>query len=188
MQLRLTTFVLLTVCASLGCSHDAGSSRSTTTDTAVAANAAADTNTPPVSSSNRYVGLRYDSLPAGVTYKGGGVISPSPTNGTYDFAHVSTPRGDMIWLDTLGAAPARGQPAKIVRAELVVPPLAADERVFLSSCDVNGKLDPLIVAIVVTEPKVTKSTNVRQAWRANLRAGRFDLIPLSGITCEDPGS
>jgi len=57
----------------------------------------------------------------------------------------------------------------------------------MASCDANGKLDPNVIAIVVTEPNATKFTKVRQAWRVNAAAGRFDLIPVAGIVCEETG-
>ena len=88
----------------------------------------------------------------------------------------------MLWLETLDGR------ERVVRAELRVPPLAADERLMIGSCDVNGRLDARVVAIVVAEPGVTRLTKIRQAWRADAQAGRFDLLPVAGIVCEEPGS
>ena len=65
--------------------------------------------------------------------------------------------------------------------------LGPDERLFFASCSVAGKLDPRVVAIVVDEPNVTTFTKVRQAWRANIDRGEFELIPVTGITCEETG-
>ena len=31
-------------------------------------------------------------------------------------------------------------------------------------------------------------TQIRQAWRVNIPDARFDIIPVKGIVCEDPGS
>jgi hypothetical protein len=130
-----------------------------------------------------YVGLQYDSLPAGVKSLGGAILStPGDARGDFAFDRVATPRGDMIWLDTVDAR------TRTVRAELPIPALAHDERVFISSCDAGGHLDPRVIAIVVTDPNVSRFTKVRQAWRANLRDGRFELIPVSGISCEEPGA
>ena len=75
-----------------------------------------------------------------------------------------------------------------MRAELRLPPLAADERLMLASCDVGGRLDPFVVAIVVNEAGVSRLAKIRQAWRAEPRVGRFTIIPIAGIVCEDPGS
>ena len=92
----------------------------------------------------------------------------------------------MVWLDSL--VPGSQPPIKIVRAELRVPPLARDERLFMASCDVNGRLAGRVIAVVVNEVGVTKFTKIRQAWRADPRRGRFDVIPVAGIACEDPGT
>ena len=82
----------------------------------------------------------------------------------------------------------RGAVTRIRRAQIAVPPLAADERMMLGSCDVNGRLDPFVVAIVVNEANATRFAKVRQAWRANPKTRAFDIVPVAGIVCEDPGS
>jgi hypothetical protein len=179
-----------------GCSgrENAGSSAqrgASSTDTAVAARGANGVG-PRVRASEgtSYVGLQYDSLPADFKFEGGSMV-PAPATGPraeYDFSHVSTPRGDMVWLDTIGAAVGRGLRARIVRGELTIPPLAADERLFMASCDVAGRFDSRVVAIVVNEPNTSRFTKIRQAWRVNLASGRFDIIPVTGVVCEEPGA
>jgi hypothetical protein len=133
-----------------------------------------------------YVGLHYTSLPSRLTNEGGAVL-PRTSNGPkgdFAFSHVKTPRGDMIWLDSLDNK-SKGK-TRIVRAELVIPPLANDERLFMASCDASGKFDPRIVAIVVNDAKATKFTQIRQAWRANTVSNQFDVVPIAGVTCEEP--
>ena len=143
----------------------------------------------PLRGATHYLGVRYDSLPAEIKYEGGSVLSRGANGvaGDYDFAHVRTPRGDMIWLDTVDARGGKA-PVRVVRAELTIPPLANDERLFMASCDAGGKFDSRVVAIVVDEPNATRFAKIRQAWRANIAAGRFDVIPVTGVVCEDPGS
>jgi hypothetical protein len=167
--------------------RDASTADTTRPDTAAAAPAGA---TGAMATQPNYVGLQYDSLPKGFTYRGGSFIpaGPATRNAEYDLSHVVTPSGDMVWLDTLGGPVGKGLRAKIVRAELMIPQLANDERLFMASCDVAGRLDPLVVALVVNEPNVTKFTKIRQAWRVNIPAARFDIVPVAGVTCEDPGS
>jgi len=63
----------------------------------------------------------------------------------------------------------------------------------MSSCSTDGKLDPRVVAIVVTSQSATvdstrQLTAIRQAWRANGASGQFDVIPVTGIVCDEPGS
>jgi hypothetical protein len=155
-------------------------------DTAVGIRRAA----PAGSTATDYVGLQYDVLPEDFHFEGGAVIPPVSGGlaGNFDFAHVRTPRGDMIWLDTLGPATSRGLPNRIVRAELRIPRLSADERLFMASCDAGGKVDPRIVAIAIGPANAARSAKIRQAWRANPRAARFELIPVAGISCEEPGA
>lgn len=124
-------------------------------------------------------GVRGESLPPGVKLEAGATIP----NTDYVFRRVATSRGDAIWLDSVG--PDR---TRIRRAELALPPLAADERVMLASCDMNGRLDPFVIAVVVNETNVSRFTKIRQAWRANAAERRFDMVPVAGIVCEDPGS
>jgi hypothetical protein len=134
-----------------------------------------------------YAGLHYTTLPTRLTNEGGAVLPRTKgLEGDFAFVHVKTPRGDMIWLDSLDSKSKGKTPTRVVRAELLIPPLANDERLFMASCDAATKFDPRIVAIVVNEPKVTKFTQIRQAWRANNVSGRFDVIPIAGVTCEEP--
>jgi hypothetical protein len=162
----------------------AAASAAEAAERASAARAASAANT-------RYVGLQYDSLPRDFHFLDGAVLPRGAGTGAaadYDFAHVRTPTGEMVWLDTIGAPVGKGLHARIVRAELPVPSLAADERLLMGSCDQGGRLDPRLVAIVVNDSGATRFTKIRQAWRVNIPAARFDLVPLAGITCEDPGT
>lgn len=163
------------------------------TDTAVSATGttgATLTTSPAQRAKANYVGLRYEGLPRGFSYLAGSVITPAPagSRGDYAFSQVRTPKGEMIWLDSLGATIRDGDRARTVRAALIVPPLAKDERLFMASCDAKGRLDPMVVAVVVNEPEATRYAKIRQAWRADVVTGRFELIPVDGIVCEDPGS
>ncbi len=177
--------VLVASCTQTDSRADAPRLRAT--DTAVSATM---TTSPAQRAKANYVGLRYEGLPRGFSHVAGSVITPTPagSRGDYAFSQVRTPKGEMIWLDSLGAAIRDGDRARTVRAALIIPPLAKDERVFMASCDASGKLDPMIVALVVNNSEGGKFSKIRQAWRANIGTGRFDVIPLDGIICEDPGS
>lgn len=155
------------------------------TDSAIASTAtpASADSTARAPNSKSYVGMTYASLPAGITSVGGATLSNSgDVRGNYAFTQVVTPRGEMIWLDTVAAA------QRVVLAELPLPPMARDERLMIGSCDVRGQLDPRAIAIVIGDSGATKFTKIRQAWRVDLHAARFDLIPVAGVVCEDPNS
>jgi hypothetical protein len=156
-------------------------------DTAIAASM---TTSPAQRAKANYVGLRYEGLPRGFSYLAGSVITPTPSGATgdYAFSQVRTPKGEMVWLDSLGAPLRNGDRARTVRASLVVPPLAKDERLFMASCDANGKLDPMVVAVVIDQAGATRFSKIRQAWRADIASGRFVVIPLDGIACDEPGT
>jgi hypothetical protein len=149
------------------------------TDTAIVASRQGATG----ASKSTDVTTRGAALPPGLKLVSGATIP----NTDYVFRRVATPRGDAIWLDSMAQDGSR-TPTRTRRADLALPPLSADERVMLASCDVNGRLDPLVVAIVVNDANVTRFRKVRQAWRANPGSRRFDIIPVAGIVCEDPGS
>jgi hypothetical protein len=153
-------------------------------DTSVPTPSPAAPSSRPDLSEGHYVGVHHDPLPRGVTSEGGALIRIGGAD--YSISHVRARGVDMLWLDSI--VPGKAQdPEKIVRAELRIPPLDRDERLFMASCDVNGRLDSRVVAIVVNEPGVSKFTKVRQAWRADAARGRFDVMPVTGVTCEEPG-
>jgi hypothetical protein len=162
------------VLAGAACSRDATERQAQATDSAVGRSAPQPVRTD-------YISPRYTVPPAGVTIHAAAALPGS----SYALTHVTTPNGDMIWLDSLSQG--QSNPVRTVRAALPLAALAKDERLFLSSCDVNGKLDPAIVAIAVNEPNVSKFTKIREAWRIDTRTATFELIPLAGIVCEEPG-
>jgi hypothetical protein len=188
MRVSAKNVLLAVVVAAMGCSREkrapARSSRPTDSATALTPPSAAPGS--PIAVRGAFVGNRYESLPRGVTLLSGAVLPVSRGGGEYELARLKTPRGEMIWFDSLSHS-RRATPTRTVRAELRVPPLGRDERLLMASCDVSGVLDPRVVAIVVNEPNATKFTRIRQAWRVNAARGQFELIPVAGITCEEPG-
>lgn len=190
MRMSARNLLIVAVATVAACSGDTiRTSRSDgrPSDAPGAAGGASSPQGSPIAPRGAYVGNRYEALPRGVTYVSGAVL---PTGrgggGEFELARVRTERGEMVWFDSLSRS-SRPTPTRFVRAELRIPPLGRDEQLQLGSCDVSGKLDPRVVAIVVSEPNATKFTQVRQAWRVNVVRGQFELIPVSGITCEEPG-
>ena len=185
--MKTASVVVLTCAVIAGCSGD--ESRG---DAHESGASAAGTVVSPAefSSATKYLGIRYDSLPPTFTFVAGALLPGSSGAGAagFDLDLVRTPRGNMLWLDSIVAVSPRGRPSRVVRAELKVPPLAADERLILSTCDVDGRLDPRVVAIVIIGPGVAQFPPVRQAWRANAITGLFDVIPVTGIACGQPES
>jgi len=180
---RRNLLSLLTIAA--GCSREPIRKMGVADTTTSAAPPPSTPTRAPDLSGGHYVGVHHDPLPAGFTSEGGALIRIG--NSDYSISHVRAKGVDMLWLDSI--VPGRKQnPEKVVVAELRIPPLDRDERLIMASCDVNGQLAPRLVAIVVNEPGAAKFTKVRQAWRADAARGRFELIPVAGISCEDPGT
>jgi len=189
MRVSVENLLAAVLASAMGCSREprAPASGARTPDSAVVTGVApAGVTGSPLGPRGVYTGNRYESLPAGVTYLSGAVLPAGRGGAEYELARLRTPRGEVIWFDSLSHT-SRATPTRTVRAELRVPPLNRDERLFLASCDASGKLDTRIVAIVVNEPNVTTFTKIRQAWRVNVVRGQFELIPVAGITCEEPG-
>ncbi|HVX41538.1 MAG TPA: hypothetical protein VHB25_18410 [Gemmatimonadaceae bacterium] len=168
------------------CSKDAARQSATRSsapiDTAVVATQAP---TPSAGRPRSLAGLAYTSLPSGVSFISGAAIPVSSGAPTFDVAHVKTPDGDHAWLQTAGPK-IGGTASHLVIADLTLPPMSSTESLVMASCDVNGKLDPTVIAIVTNEPNAKQLTKVRQAWRANTDAKRFDMIPVDGVVCEEP--
>jgi hypothetical protein len=187
---RVSNLLFATMAFSLSmCGQDAKPARRGDTASESGGGSNVTSGTPAASSiprSGKYIGTVHAPLPAGVTLVAGTVIADKFGHpSVFSFSHVRTPSGEMIWLDSAEAR-AGGATRQVVLAELPIPPLANDERLFMGSCDVRGRLDGSIVAIIVNEPKVSRFTKVREAWRADSRVRRFDLVPLEGVSCEDP--
>jgi hypothetical protein len=171
---NLSIVVLLCAACSRGDSADRGK---LVTDSAVANSPAPKAPSASAKGPSDYVGTKYSAPPTGVTVKGGSLLP----NTSYALSHVATPSGDMIWFDSVAAG------ERIVRAALPFAALLKDERLFISSCDLNGKLDPAMFAIVLNQGPRSKTTRVIEAWRINVKTATFEMLPIAGVTCEDPG-
>jgi len=180
----LRSRTLLPMVVAVACSRDSAREGRATESAKSEPNAQSPAPSAPDLSGAHHIGTRHGPLPAGISEAGGAMIRIGTAD--YALAHMKSRDGDLLWLDSI--VPGNKQsPEKIVRAEMRIPPLARDERLFMASCDVNDKLDARVVAIVVNEPGATKFTKIRQAWRADAHRGRFDVIPITGVTCEEPG-
>jgi hypothetical protein len=113
------------------------------------------------------------------------IVGPDGKPTHFVLTHSLTPLGNTIWLDSV--LPSDGtQHRRIVRAEvvIVVPSLT---RLILSTCDVNGKLDPAVVALVRDSAGADgKYSKVFNAWRANPAQAKFDTLPPTSVVCVEP--
>ena len=130
-----------------------------------------------------FVGVRYDPLPAGITYESGTVIlGTGGQPSRFALSQVKSAHGSMLWLDEL--LPDEGVTRRrIVRAAMNLPADTRGERIVIGTCGVAGSFNGDVVARVRNKGK---DSDVVFAWRANPAAARFDTIPTSGVTCDEP--
>jgi hypothetical protein len=194
-SMRATPAVVLGTIAVAGmvaCSRDAVKGTTTTADTAIpttgggaATTAAAPGKPAPVP----FLGYRYDPLPAGANYEGGSVmLGADGKPSSFGLSHVLAPGvGNMVWLDSI--LPDEGKMhSRIVRAVLTIPPVAQGQRFMFGTCDVDGKFDGSVVAIVADERKGDRFPHALKAWRGTPKTSSFDVIPVANIGCDDPDS
>jgi hypothetical protein len=172
MKMRTKTLFTALCIVAAACSRDKSSE----------ARAANPPRTPEPTS---YVGMHFDPMPAGVMDESGAVIigkdgKPTP----YVLTHVETPQGLAMWL--VEVLPGDGViRRRVVRAEMPDPKIAPGEHFVSGTCDVNGKLDGAVFAVVRNEPG-RQYTVIHRAWRAYPETARFDSISTKGIVCEEP--
>jgi hypothetical protein len=186
-------FGTIAVAGMVACSRDAVKGTTTTTDTAVPTTAGGTAGTSASAAGEPapvlFLGYRYDPLPAGTSYEGGSImLGPGGKPSAFGLSHVlSAAAGDMIWLDSI--LPDEGKThSRIVRAVLRIPSVARGQRLMFGTCDLNGKFDGSVVAIVADERKGDRFPHAIKAWRGNPKTSSFDVIPVANIGCDDPDS
>jgi hypothetical protein len=135
-----------------------------------------------------YVGYGYDPVPEGVSLVSASeIVEPDGKPTHFVLTHVITPLGNTMWLDSL--LPSDGQVRRrIVRAELLVN-VERGNRLIISTCDVNKKLDPAVVAMVRDSADANgKYSAIVHAWRANPREAKFDTLAGTDVVCDEPNA
>jgi hypothetical protein len=80
-------------------------------------------------------------------------------------------------------------PVNAVLDVQLTPKLMSEEYLAIASCQINGKPDSEIVALVKVTPTDQQQdlfTKIRQAWRINLKTEKIEPIPTKAITCINP--
>ncbi|MBD2183974.1 tetratricopeptide repeat protein [Aerosakkonema funiforme] len=81
-----------------------------------------------------------------------------------------------------------GEPVEAVLDVRVVPKIRPEEWLQQVNCQIGGKADDRIVAIVQIQgfEDADLYTKVRQAWRVNFSTEKIDAIPTANIACVNP--
>ena len=138
-----------------------------------------------------YIGLHFDTLPAGLASPGGSVLDGSDTY--YMLSEVVRDSGEMLWLERNICHDESGYPYQEIRAVLFLPALQENERLIIGTCRLKETVtsevtnppmpDPAIVAVGRFEDIYKPPVALTYAWRANPQTESFETLPPESVTC-----
>jgi len=129
------------------------------------------------------IGEIHPPMPAGYELNDLGVFpDEDPDSGlVHTLSHVSSPKGDFVWLNRRQDQPGQDSKWRIV-GSMAVPPLTGDRVLVFLLCLIDGSHDPEVIAIVDYDADSQMLTS-HAAWRADRRGQRFTMISPRGVTC-----
>ena len=131
----------------------------------------------------RHKGVVYgQTLPNGVKDLGGGLLSDE----NYGVTRFSKDKKYMLWLEKIVERNAKGEPSWEVKDVLTFPNLKKNQEFlfsYSSTCKQNGRENLDLIVLAELAPK-TKTYKVLEAWRANVKRGKFEKTSLKGIICQ----
>lgn len=136
--------------------------------------------------SRTYVGLTYRTLPKGLENRGGWVIDSDRREPTYGGSVVRQGQTQMLWLERYISQDSAGRVTYQVVDVLNLPAIAKSQVLAFGFCQLNGRSDRRIAAIV-TATNTEFRTRVHRAWQLNINTGKIVPISTRGIACENPG-
>jgi phosphomevalonate kinase len=131
-----------------------------------------------------YIGLQYQKLPQGLIGLGGWVIGDAYAPTIFGISKIQQTTRQMLWLEIITNDP-DGKARYQVLDILELPQLEANDEV-TTYCRFQGKIDPEIVTVSVHEDREFL-TNIKQAWRANRKTGKFEVFPIDSLICLNIG-
>ena len=112
---------------------------------------------------------------------GGWLLDPE----VYGIAQMDYLGAPIVLLDTLVGQASDGQALWVVLDAMHVPARTAS-LVIKGGCQIGGT-DDLGVLALVKQEQVEIYTDIRAAWRANLRSRRFEPVAPETVTCVNEG-
>ncbi len=137
---------------------------------------------------NEFIGYRHkgvvygQTLPNGVKDLGGGLLSDE----NYGVTRFSKGKKYMLWLEKIVERNREGVPDWEVKDVLTFPNLKKNQEFLFShssTCRRNGRENLDLIVLAELAPK-TKTYKVLDAWRANVKRGKFEKTSLKGIICQ----
>ena len=129
----------------------------------------------------KYKGMKLSTLPLGHQYLGG-YLFDIPGKDRYGVDLIRHETHQIMWLVKILGHDKQGNPIQEIKS--VIPPrkIPKGQAFFFSSCQLNGKWDTKIVAIVQLEDR-EELKQIMSAWRVNLDQEKFESIPTKGVSC-----
>lgn len=81
----------------------------------------------------------------------------------------------------------KGQHVVWTHTDLIPHPKSSSSESVVTQCEVKGKPDPAVLALVKVEEGVEMWTAIRWAVRLDTSTGKFTEIPVAGIKCLNEG-
>jgi hypothetical protein len=138
-----------------------------------------------------YIGLHFDTLPAGLESPGGSVLDGS--GAYYIVSEVIRDSGGALWLERNICHDEAGHPYYELRAVLALPALQEDEKLIIGTCRIKDAAapeaanpvvpDPAIVAVGQFEDVHKPPVTLSYAWRANPQTESFEVLSPESVTC-----
>jgi hypothetical protein len=151
-----------------------------------------------------YIGYKHNEMGPGKTLPNGvKIVSYGPLNGSYEDARhfiseVSQGNIRMLWLESRTGKDSPEGMVWEVKDVLVFPYLNEEKQTLFyltEHCTRNGKSNVQLVALADKSSiryrengrRMSKAINkIRQAWRANAKAEKFEVISTKAIQCQEP--
>jgi hypothetical protein len=133
---------------------------------------------------SNYIGLKYQQVPQGLISLGGWVIGDAYAPTIFGISRIQKTIQQMLWLEIITNDP-DGKARYQVLDVLELPQLETNDEV-TTYCRFKGKIDPEIVAVSIHED-MEFLTKIKQAWRANRKTGKFEVLSIEGLDCINPG-
>jgi hypothetical protein len=150
-----------------------------------------DTTLPVPDEPQSYIGLHFDTLPAGLQSPGGSVLDGS--GAYYIVSEVVRDSGDALWLERNICHDEAGHPYYELRAVLILPALQEKEKLIIGTCKIRDAAaseaanpavpDPAIVAVGWFEDVHKPPVSLSYAWRANPQTESFEVLLPESVTC-----
>ncbi|MFM7408890.1 MAG: hypothetical protein ACKO3K_20085 [Cuspidothrix sp.] len=138
------------------------------------------------SDNSNYIGLRYDrtNFPKDLKDVGGWIVGDSYSNILYSISHVVKKNQEMLWFQIITRDKYGINNHQVIDV-LNLPKLNKSEGIN-SFCLIKGVRDPEITAIIKYQ-ETEYFKNIKKAWRANRKSGKFEQIFTRNIVCENQG-